>query len=458
MAINPAIAMGVRGIELQDPLAQYGRVAAIQSAQQQNQLAQLQMQQAQRAQESTNAFNRAYAAAYNPATGDIDINKLRQSAISSGFASMLPDAEKKLGEVQSQRLTQEELRGRIATNQVNLVDSKLKQARSFLDTIDPADPAAPQRYIAWQQANYNDPVLGPVLKNRGVSEEDFRSQVAQAVQQGPQAFAALLNRSKLGTEKFIELNKPTTQVVDRSGTKVVLQSPGLGGAPVTVGTYSDVPLPADVEAQKARIAAAGRAPAQPVAPTVVTVEDPTAPGKFLQVDARTYRGGGAGSPGVIGGARPSAATEKANRQQAQLGKDLDFAIRELANITADGGLIDQSTGSGAGRLVDVGARFLGKAMPGDIAIGKIAPVADLALKMVPRFEGPQSNADTASYKEAAGQLADATLPTEVRKQAGQTVLRLMRERKNQFVSADMAAEGAAPGGAGGVDTSNPLLK
>jgi hypothetical protein len=79
-----------------------------------------------------------------------------------------------------------------------------------------------------------------------------------------------------------------------------------------------------------------------------------------------------------------------------------------------------------------------------IAIGKIAPVADLALKMVPRFEGPQSDKDTASYKEAAGQLADPTLPTEIRKQAGKTVLRLMRERKNQFVTNDMAAEGAGP--------------
>jgi hypothetical protein len=163
---------------------------------------------------------------------------------------------------------------------------------------------------------------------------------------------------------------------------------------------------------------------------------------------------------VIGGARPSAATEKANRQQAQLGKDLDFAIRELADITKDGGLIDQSTGSGAGRLVDVGARFFGQATAGDVAIGKIAPVADLALKMVPRFEGPQSDRDTQSYKEAAGQLADATLPTKIRKEAGKTVLRLMRERKGQFVSSDMAAEGAAPSAApsSGVDTNNPLLK
>lgn len=142
--------------------------------------------------------------------------------------------------------------------------------------------------------------------------------------------------------------------------------------------------------------------------------------------------------------KPSAFAEKAAAQRTQMGKDLDFAIKELGNITRDGGLIDQSTGSGIGRGIDIGARLVGQAMPGDIAIGKIAPIADLALKMIPRFEGPQSDKDTASYKEAAGQLADATLPTKIRKEAGKTVLRLMQQRKGQFATGDMAAEGVTP--------------
>jgi hypothetical protein len=145
--------------------------------------------------------------------------------------------------------------------------------------------------------------------------------------------------------------------------------------------------------------------------------------------------------------KPSAFAEKATAQKAQMGKDLGFAIAQLTDITKDGGLIDQSTGSGAGRLVDIGAGFVGQATKGAIAIGKIAPVADLALKMIPRFEGPQSNADTKSYKEAAGQLADPTLPTEIRKQAGRAVLRIMKERQGQFVTSDMAAEGVAPAAA-----------
>ena len=179
----------------------------------------------------------------------------------------------------------------------------------------------------------------------------------------------------------------------------------------------------------------------PPAPSLTTIVNPENPSETITVDARTYKGGGKGAEGVIGLGKPSAAQEKASLLKAQMSKDLDFAITELTNVTKDGGLIDQSTGSGAGRLADIGAGFFGQATPGAIAIGKLKPIQDLVLKMVPRFEGPQSDKDTQSYKEAAGQLADPTLPTAIRKEAGKTVLRLMRDRKNQFVSPELASEG-----------------
>jgi len=142
--------------------------------------------------------------------------------------------------------------------------------------------------------------------------------------------------------------------------------------------------------------------------------------------------------------KPSAFAERTAAQRKQLSLDLDRAITELTDATKKGGLIDQSTGSGAGRLVDVGAGFFGQATPGAIAAGKLAPIADMVLKMVPRFEGPQSDKDTKSYKEAAGQLADSSLPNAIRKQAGLEIVRLMKTRKNQFVTSEMAVEGAGP--------------
>jgi hypothetical protein len=194
----------------------------------------------------------------------------------------------------------------------------------------------------------------------------------------------------------------------------------------------------DARKEIAQLVAASKTPP---APSLTTIVNPENPNETITVDARVYKGGGKGAEGVIGLGKPSATQEKATLLKAQMGKDIDFAITELTSVTKDGGLIDQSTGSGAGRLTDIGAGFFGQATPGAIAIGKLKPIQDLVLKMVPRFEGPQSDKDTQSYKEAAGQLADPTLPTKIRKEAGKTVLRLMQSRKNQFVSPELAAEG-----------------
>jgi hypothetical protein len=166
-----------------------------------------------------------------------------------------------------------------------------------------------------------------------------------------------------------------------------------------------------------------------------------ADGSIVGVNTKTMQA----TPVTLGGqavkGKPSAFAEKTAVQQKTLARDLTTTINELTSATKDGGLIDQSTGSGAGRLADISMGFVGKATPGAIAIGKLQPIADMALKMVPRFEGPQSDKDTASYKQAAGQLADPTLPTEIRKQAGREVLRLMKARRDQFATDAMTREG-----------------
>jgi hypothetical protein len=256
MALDPNIALGVRGIELPNQLAQYGQLAQIQQAQNQNALAQYQLSSAQRSDEQQ---NKLYAAAQQPG-----FDLTFQDAIKFGPPGIA--AYKAQQEAATARLNQEKLKGevtaqpvKLSADKAKLLDDKLKLSRQFLDTLDPSDPNAPARYLAWHEANHADPDIGPALLARGVTADQARMQIDAAIAKGPTAFTNLLNQSKLGTEKFIELNKPTTQVVDQSGQRQVLQIPGLGGAPTSVGTYADVPLPVAVEAQKSRIANAGAA-------------------------------------------------------------------------------------------------------------------------------------------------------------------------------------------------------
>ena len=96
-------------------------------------------------------------------------------------------------------------------------------------------------------------------------------------------------------------------------------------------------------------AAAGRAPAQPVAPTITQIVDPANPNQMITVDARRYTGGTVGSPGVlgVGGKEPGAAVRKnkAEEGKTQLADDLD-------NLRASFTRLDEmraipSTGRGA---------------------------------------------------------------------------------------------------------------
>jgi hypothetical protein len=455
MPLNPSIALGVRPLEVPNQLAQYAQVAQIEGAQRQNEVARMQLEQLQQDRTEMQAFQKHLA----DNGGNPDLKQ---------FAAMLlksPKYYEKGVEMVQKLQEQDKFDAYLKRTQPAVAPAAPGMLGSGTAGIMPAGPGMPTP----PAVNALAPTPGGMLAAAPAPVNALAAQPTLADLEARLREVSRFNipQAKAEAEMIKDQIKimRTPQVVGAGSTVLVGGKPSYTApeaTPADVRTMKDLgyPLtqagyaafrdaqrqdriltPAE-EAQRIRIANASRAPLQPAAPTITTVEDPNKPGSFLQVDARTYQGGGAGSPGVIGGARPSATAEKLTLQRTQMGKDLGFAITQLSDITKDGGLIDQSTGSGAGRLTDIGAGFFGKATPGAIAIGKIAPIADLVLKMVPRFEGPQSNKDTQSYKEAAGQLADASLPTEIRKQAGKTVLRLMTERKNQFVTTDMAAEGA----------------
>jgi len=296
---------------------------------------------------------------------------------------------------------------------------------------------------------YADPDIGPILSQTGSLE-----QALAEVPDDPVQFERHRQQEALGMSEWMKSQLPKTvgNAIYLPSENKFVTPPEKAAVPTSAAEYALAQKDPNFMRFLQERAAATRPPRPEAAPRTqqVTLSD----GSLGIVNMDT----GAITPATMAGApvkgKPSAFAEKTAAQKAQLQKDLATGIRELEDVTKDGGLIDQSTGSGAGRLVDMGARFVGKAMPGDIAIGKLKPIADLPLKLVPRFEGPQSNADTASYKEAAAQLANAELPTKIRKEAGKTVLRLMKERQGQFVTNDMAAEGApASAGAGNLSAA-----
>lgn len=129
-----------------------------------------------------------------------------------------------------------------------LTVSKTAQYKDLLTNVNDQRSA-----IKWIQLQQQDPDLAdsPIAK---VSIMD----AARSIPADPDGFNQWKQQAALGITKFIELNKPSTMQVNRSGATDVIQTPGLGGAPKTVGSFADVPLPANVEEQKKRIARESR--------------------------------------------------------------------------------------------------------------------------------------------------------------------------------------------------------
>ena len=126
MAIDPNIALGVRPIELPNQLAQYGQLAAIQNAQNQNALAQYQLSSAQRADLAQTDLSDAYKRSINPETGAIDKTLLLSNVAKSRAAHLLPEIQSKLLESESKQATLNKTQQETKAGEFKLTQDKLK--------------------------------------------------------------------------------------------------------------------------------------------------------------------------------------------------------------------------------------------------------------------------------------------------------------------------------------------
>jgi hypothetical protein len=134
---------------------------------------------------------------------------------------------------------------------------------------------------------------------------------------------------------------------------VMMQRLGYPLTPQGYADYANAKKPSTLrspeeEAQAIRIARESRPPVQPVAPTLATIADPNNPSKTIVVDARSYRGGGAGSPGVIGvGGKDEKTTVSEQQASYNIGRILTAAKSINAVAKKDPSAIQPSMGEAA---------------------------------------------------------------------------------------------------------------
>jgi hypothetical protein len=297
MALDPNIALGFRGVELQNPLNALAQVSQIKNAQNQNAMAQLQMREAEAAAQEKNMLRRL-----DPTAADYESQLFRVSPqLGINYRKEQAATEASKAATASSAATAAKTRKELLGQALRDISERPSDANITAHTED-------------IQAS---PLFSPEEKAKALVTQQtllsipFEQRQTYLASQGASA-------SEL---------KPSTQTVNRAGATDIVRLPAFSGAPTTVGSYADVPLPANVQAQKIQIARESRPPAQPVAPTITQIVDPTNPNQMITIDARRYQGGGANSPGVIGvaGKEPSAAlrTNKVEAGKTQLADDLD---------------------------------------------------------------------------------------------------------------------------------------
>jgi hypothetical protein len=224
--VNPNIAMSFRQPEFQAPnaLAQYAQIQQIQGGRQAQELNALKMQEAQAAMQERNALRQL-----NPAAEDYE-NQLFRVSPQLGI------------QYRKERATAD---AQLATKKKTEFDLKTAQ-RKFGDDL--------KRGLSANPSDENIIAFGQDAVLQGLYTPD---QVQATVQQllalpAPERVRILSQAGATAGEL-----KPSVQSVNRSGQTDLVRVPAFSGAPTTVGTFADVPMPAAVVAQKKDIARAG---------------------------------------------------------------------------------------------------------------------------------------------------------------------------------------------------------
>ena len=155
--------------------------------------------------------------------------------------------------------------------------------------------------------------------------------------------------------------------------------------------------------------------------------------------------GGQGAPAVTGDAKFMPATlpvfepdptlpPAVNREmQAQFNKDLQKNVKNAKSAFSAIKSVSEILGSnapssGRGENIITGVReFFGRGGEQSQADAKLKVLEQQLVQQVPRFEGPQSDKDVASYKAAAGDVGNPNMPIASRMAALQTLIDLNKK-------------------------------
>lgn len=195
--LDYTIASGLRPIQLESPINQLAQAYQLKGMQEASQMNALRMQEMQREREVNNALNAAYQKAYDPLTGEVNANILRQSLATGGFGAKIPAIEKSLAETRKEQLAQQK-------TDAELANIHFAQAHDFLNTLDPRAPSTVDAFKKLTVNLFKNPTTNRVLTAQGATLETALKNIDDAIKNG--TFSEVLNRATLTAQQYALTN------------------------------------------------------------------------------------------------------------------------------------------------------------------------------------------------------------------------------------------------------------
>ena len=199
--IDPNIALGVKPLQVENPMAQYAMLSQLQTGQNQNALAQYQLSAAQRADESTNLKNQLYSQHFNQDTGKLDTkayyNALAKNPVTAGL-------------IPKEQAAQIELEHKANVNQKNVVDTTAAAIKNIREKasdlqFNPSDDNI--------RAHAQDAVLHGVW-TQAQADQNIATAIALPMNQRPAYFA----KQGLDAEKRVVTAETSRANLEREKT------------------------------------------------------------------------------------------------------------------------------------------------------------------------------------------------------------------------------------------------
>jgi hypothetical protein len=333
--IDPSIAMGFRPIQIESPVNQMAAISQLQSAQQQQQMNALKMQEYQRARQEENELARIMGNKNLEFGSEPFMREVLAKAPSmyEGIATraaqrenLLAQREAREAETQKRQFEAKKLEGQLSKEQLQASLSELasytsvEDARSALEQKVSAGALTREQADKLQQGLPVDDAGMPAWQIRTMRGLLTPSEMLQDVRAEKKD---IREEKRLGFEETrleneaARLKLEDARIQEQTRHANAMESIGRAGAD-RAALQAEETARHNKAMERLRAAEINK-PSAIAAPTVTMVIDPNDNTRMLSVDAKVYKGGSLGSPGVIGiaGKEPMGARKAEAKEIAQ---------------------------------------------------------------------------------------------------------------------------------------------